>query len=267
MLKAIKQEPVTVLQTGNIVSSLVDYYAYCFMLGETLIDTSTKHVEKELLTFLRHRGVKRIINTHHHEDHMGNNSAIQREFATEILAYADSIPLMAAPLPAKQRFYLRLMWGYPQPCKATPLAESIEFEGYTLQVIPTPGHSADHVCLYEPELKLLFTGDVFCGTRVKYLRADEDFNLQLESVRYLANLEVKTIYCAVAGVVEDAQAALKAKLGFMEEIKGQVLRLHDQGLSPLEIRQRLLHQEGMMYWFSGGHFSKQHLVDSILQGV
>ncbi|MGE5455019.1 MAG: hypothetical protein ACM3O9_07480, partial [Methylocystaceae bacterium] len=103
------------------------------------------------------------------------------------------------------------------------------------------------------------------GTRVKYLRADEDFNQQLASIRRLASLEVNTIYCAVAGAVEDGQALLKTKLQFMEEMQGQVLALHGQGLPPGEIRKRLLPKEGLMYWFSAGHFSKQHLIDSILQ--
>lgn len=266
MLKALQHGPVTILKTGrDVVSSLVNYYAYCFILGDSLIDTSTQHVEKELLNYLSGQRIKRIINTHHHEDHIGNNLAIERAFGPEVYAYPDAIPLMAAPPPARQRFYLRLMWGYPSPCTAKPLADTIGFQGFSLQVIPTPGHAPDHVCLYEPELKLLFTGDVFCGTRVKYLRADEDFNQQLASIRRLASLEVNTIYCAVAGAVEDGQALLKTKLQFMEEMQGQVLALHGQGLPPGEIRKRLLPKEGLMYWFSAGHFSKQHLIDSILQ--
>jgi glyoxylase-like metal-dependent hydrolase (beta-lactamase superfamily II) len=37
--------------------------------------------------------------------------------------------------------------------------ESISFGNTTLQIISTPGHTPGHVALYEPQSKVLFTGD------------------------------------------------------------------------------------------------------------
>ncbi|HHT46304.1 MAG TPA: MBL fold metallo-hydrolase [Firmicutes bacterium] len=37
--------------------------------------------------------------------------------------------------------------------------ESINVGGYSLKCLATPGHSSGHLCLYEPEKKLLFSGD------------------------------------------------------------------------------------------------------------
>ena len=37
--------------------------------------------------------------------------------------------------------------------------ESIQFGDTTLQIIATPGHTPGHVALYEPQSKVLFTGD------------------------------------------------------------------------------------------------------------
>jgi glyoxylase-like metal-dependent hydrolase (beta-lactamase superfamily II) len=37
--------------------------------------------------------------------------------------------------------------------------EEISFGNTTLKVIPTPGHTPGHVSLYEPAMKVLFTGD------------------------------------------------------------------------------------------------------------
>lgn len=34
---------------------------------------------------------------------------------------------------------------------------------FTLQCISTPGHAPDHICLYEPQQKILFTGDHILG--------------------------------------------------------------------------------------------------------
>ena len=66
--------------------------------------------------------------------------------------------------------------------------------GLTLQVIPTPGHSPGSICLYWPEKKALFTGDVIFNQGVG--RTDlpggngEDLK---ESIRRLSRLEVNTL--------------------------------------------------------------------------
>jgi len=109
-----------------------------------------------------------------------------------------------------------------------------------LEVIPTPGHCPDHICLYEPAAGLLFAGDIFCGRRLAYLRADEDFNLTLQSLKRLAALDIRTIYYGLKGVVEDGGKALKEKIRGMEELRDKALELRQKGLSPREIRRRLL---------------------------
>jgi len=133
-----------------------------------------------------------------------------------------------------------------------------------LQVIPTPGHCPDHICLYEPAGGLLFAGDIFCGKRIAYLRADEDFNRTLESLKRLAALDIRTIYCGLKGVVEDGGKALKEKSRGMEELRDRALELQEKGLTPREVRLRLLGLEDRMYCITGGHFSKQNVIDSIL---
>ena len=111
---------------------------------------------------------------------------------------------------------------------------------------------------------MLFAGDIFCGKRVVYFRADEDFTLTLQSLKRLAALDIRTIYCGLKGVVEDGSKALKEKIRGMEELRDRALELHQKGLSPREIRRRLLGLEDKMYAITGGHFSKQNVIDSIL---
>lgn len=50
----------------------------------------------------------------------------------------------------------------------------------------------------------------------------------------------------------------------MEEIRDRALELHEKGLSPREVRRRLLGLEDRMYTITGGHFSKQNAIESIL---
>ena len=46
---------------------------------------------------------------------------------------------------------------------------------------------------------------------------------------------------------------------------GKALELRQKGLSPREIRRRLLGLEDKMHTITGGHFSKQNVIDSILE--
>jgi len=265
MLQAFNDGLVTTLRTGrNGISKLAGYYAYCFQVGDTLIDTSTLYVKNELLAYLSSHPIKQIINTHHHEDHTGNNYYIQKVYGVTAYAPVTALPMMQAPPPRRQRLYLKLFWNYPRPSTPLPLGTAIKTSELELTIINTPGHCDDHVCFYNAEHQLIFTGDVYCGERVKYLRADEDFSQQLQTIRHLTRLDIETIYCAVAGKVTGGKQVFTNKLNFMEELQDKTWRLHAQGLTPIEIRDNLLGKEGLMCWFSNGHFSKQNMIKSIL---
>ena len=64
--------------------------------------------------------------------------------------------------------------------------------------------------------------------------------------------------------MENGGKALKEKIRGMEEIRDRALELHGKGLSPREVRRRLLGLEDKMHIVTGGHFSKQNVIDSIL---
>ena len=101
-------------------------------------------------------------------------------------------------------------------------------------------------------------------TGFKYLRADEDYNLIVDSLHKLAQLPVDMLFCSLLGPVPNGQEALLTKLDFMQRLRDQVLDLHHQGLSPTEIRIKVLGEEEVMTQMTDGHYSKQNTVDSIL---
>ena len=65
--------------------------------------------------------------------------------------------------------------------------------------------------------------------------------------------------------MEGGSKALKEKIRGMEELRDKALELRQKGLSPREIRRRLLGLEDKMHTITGGHFSKQNVIDSILE--
>ena len=268
MLQTRQRGPVTVFRMGRHVAAnrrWVLYETHAFLLGETLIDTGTIAVRGEWAPVMKGLRCRTIVNTHHHEDHTGNNRLFQERFGAEILAHPGTLAFLEDPAKRDLPFFRRLVWKTPDRSRGRPVGQTVAGGGHTLHVIPTPGHCADHVCLYEPANGWLFAGDLFCGRRLVYLRAEEDFGLMLESMKRVAELDIRVIFCGLKGVVENGGEALDEKIRTMEEIRDRALALSEKGVPPGQIRLRLLGREGWMYLLTNGHFSKQNVIDSILQ--
>jgi glyoxylase-like metal-dependent hydrolase (beta-lactamase superfamily II) len=267
MLSIGQHGPITVFRMGRHVAAnhrWVLYETHAFLIDETMIDTGTIAIRREWESKLDGCRCSAIVNTHHHEDHIGNNRLFQDRFGAEIYAHPGALAFLEEPRKIGLQLYRRVVWNTPDPSRGRPIGETVATSRHILHVFQTPGHCPDHLCLYEPVNGWLFSGDIFCGKRVVYLRADEDFNGTLESLKRLAALDIRTIYCGLKGVVEEGGRALKEKIRGMEELRGRALELHEKGLSPREIRRRLLGYEDRMYYITSGHFSKQNVIDSIL---
>ncbi len=65
---------------------------------------------------------------------------------------------------------------------------------YTLRVVETPGHSADHAGLFEPEQRWLFSGGAFDWRRGAGLPREADLFGVLSSLRTLASLRPERLY-------------------------------------------------------------------------
>jgi glyoxylase-like metal-dependent hydrolase (beta-lactamase superfamily II) len=140
----------------------------------------------------------------------------------------------------------------------------MDIGSHSFRVIPCGGHSAGHICLYDPHKKWLFTGDMFCGVRNIYLRRDEDFNQMLSSLEDLSNLHIDTIFCSLKGVVTGGGNALSEKIKYMKNLRNKILSLHREGMPAGKIRNKLLGREDLMFCVTGGHFSKQFLINNVL---
>jgi glyoxylase-like metal-dependent hydrolase (beta-lactamase superfamily II) len=160
--------------------------------------------------------------------------------------------------------YRRLVWGQAENVEAMPLGDVVETARYRLDVIPTPGHSPDHVCFFEPEQGWLFSGDLFIHERARYLRADEDAYQILASLRRVLALQPHLLICSHAGFIEDACGAIERKIAYWEHVTDQAQALRREGLSLQEVSNRLLGPEGLATHISRGHFAKINLIRSLL---
>jgi glyoxylase-like metal-dependent hydrolase (beta-lactamase superfamily II) len=145
------------------------------------------------------------------------------------------------------------------------IGDYVETERYCFEVLHTPGHSSDHICLYEPKQGWLFTGDVYVGGRDRALRADYNVWQIIDSLKHLASLDVKLLFPGSGTTRESPQEELLRKIAYLEEMGERVLDLHRRGWGRRRIRLRLFGREMPIAYYTLGHFSGRNLVRSYIE--
>lgn len=151
--------------------------------------------ELELIDFLDKEELQlsRCIATHLHFDHVMGAKFITEHFGIPVEApkgEIDGLPsieqqLKAFGIPVNERKY---------SFEAIELPSSICFGNTTLEVIKTPGHSPDHITLYERECGIIFCGDViFKGGFGRYDLWGASYDLLMDSIDRLLALPEETI--------------------------------------------------------------------------
>ncbi|GAA4746065.1 MBL fold metallo-hydrolase [Gordonia alkaliphila] len=105
------------------------------------------HSVEEILEVIAGRKVTAIVCTHAHDDHVRYAPALAAITGAPIWLHPDDAPLWELTHP-----------GVAWDADLTD-GQQIEVGGTVLTVIHTPGHAPGGVCLYAPELGVLFTGD------------------------------------------------------------------------------------------------------------
>ena len=170
--------------TGNPLKSLNSYLIKADGAGKNLlIDTGFNCEEclDALLTGMAELGATAentdVFISHMHSDHSGNAAALQK-LGMKILMTEPDYPLAGRTDWKPRRVWYDIEGMKPavwkdsfarnpaaqlvsDPFDIVPLndGDTIEYGGYTLRCILTPGHTPGHMCLYSPEEKLLFSGD------------------------------------------------------------------------------------------------------------
>jgi len=111
--------------------------------------------------FLSVRGLKPVyaLNTHGHFDHLMGVEFLRQRYGAKFAVSSKDKFLVENAAQSAELFGVR---AGDMPEKIDVDLEgmqSISFGQSELQIISTPGHTPGHVAFYEPEAKLLFTGD------------------------------------------------------------------------------------------------------------
>ena len=84
-------------------------------------------------------------------------------------------PLDDKKLTTEHRETLRFKKENMDPQKMLHDGDCIELNDDTLEVLETPGHADDHICLFLRKRKVLFTGNVIANEDIGYLNLNSSF--------------------------------------------------------------------------------------------
>lgn len=267
MIEKIFFDPVIQFKMAKLINGKPLYTMACYYVDGLLIDTGPVHVADEIEEAFKGLNIDVVVNTHHHEDHIGNNIVFQNKWRINAaLVHSNAVERIKNPeiWIKRLRAYQHVVWGSPPPSNAQVIGESIKTSHYEFKVIYTPGHSDDHICLLESERGWLFSGDLFIKEDLKVLRSDENFHELLASLYELTKYNFDTIFCSSGQVVKEGKKALMRKIEYFEKLKEQILDLYSKGMEIEEIRRQVLGEESALFIPTGGDFSKINLVKSVL---
>ena len=250
---------VTRLRLSSWQGRLLGYEVSAYLLHGILVDTGFPRGGRELaaaLDVVRPRGA---IVTHWHEDHAGNVPMLAERGLPMRMDAACEATLRARPAIGA---YRHVVWG-PTPRLVAPL---LDLDPAPLEVVPLPGHSSDHVGVWDADRRILASGDLFLGVKVRVAHRSESPRQLLRSLRAAAALEPHLLLDAHRGPVTDATAKLRAKIAWLDQTIQAIAEGDARGDSPRSIARRVLGREAPVGYASLGEYSKLAFVRAVLEG-
>jgi glyoxylase-like metal-dependent hydrolase (beta-lactamase superfamily II) len=153
-----------------------------------------------------------VVNTHWHADHVGGNALLQSHGAEIAASRPDTDAVNRRDPGCCVAEYL------DQPVPAYSVDKTLaDGELLTLgdrqwQVVATPGHTAGHLCLWQPDERLLVVGDALSDYDVGWVNTALDgpdaTATALASLQRLVGLEPRVLLTAHGPIPADTGAAL-----------------------------------------------------------
>ncbi|NMH71011.1 MBL fold metallo-hydrolase [Bacillus sp. RO3] len=239
---------------------------YIFKVDDVLIDTGPYSMKNEVRTIFKELGVNEVIHTHHHEDHTGNSSWIDRFYS--IPQWIHPLGVIPCSESTKLPLYRAVFWHNRPAFSPLPLEKRVfNTAEHSFEIVHTPGHAEDHIVLIDEERGICFSGDL-------YLFHSPTSNFSFESVPELIRSIDKTLqysfqdmYCSHQGYLKNGRRLLERKRDYLVDLQDAVTKAHLEGQTPKEIRRHLLPKNKLFQYISLFENSPAHTVNSIIKEI
>ncbi len=252
-------------KAGRTIMGRPLYLSHFYFIDGLLIDTGPPNVSSEVFTALKELPIDKVVITHQHEDHTGCCRLLRNNLGLPVYAHPETLKAMSNPPPIK--IYRKVMWGSPARSDGFPLNDTITTENHNFWVIPTPGHSKDHVSFFEPLNKWLFSGDLYLGERLTGFMAGENIADHLSSLQRAIELQPKVLFCGLKGRLDNAGERLARKYEYWWELGIKVKDMLESGASRRQILTAVFGGEVMFYYLSQLNWGRRHMLDSIIENI
>lgn len=253
MIECITHDDVTRIRMATWRTRAAGYDVSAYLAHGILVDTGFRHVGSALTRLLRELRPRGVIVTHWHEDHAGNAPRLAISRIPTWMPPLTEQTLRARP---RVKLYRHVVWGRT-PALRAPL---IPLDVAPLQVVPTPGHSADHHVVFDAATRTLFSGDLWLGVKVRVTGSTENPYQIVESLSRAIALEPRRMFDAHRGLVDNPVEALGAKRAWLLDTIGAIERDLDAGKPESEILDAVLGGEESTSLISQGEYSRRNLI-------
>jgi glyoxylase-like metal-dependent hydrolase (beta-lactamase superfamily II) len=225
--------------------------------------------------------VEKCVITHNHEDHCGGGSMLQKEFKIPVFANKLAISLLRKE--KNYPDYRQMVWGVDyHPFEAEVLNDSISSKSgkYIFDIIDTPGHAPELICLIERNQQWAFITDAVMPKYQmifgKHTDIPEDISLIFQSIKKLYDftkgMDKLLLFTSGKGIFKD-RSFLKNR---MDEINSLHLNAHrfqneakQKGLLGKQllryVLRKMFRRENFVGVLTRGGLSNKNLIASLLE--
>lgn len=201
----------------------------------TLIDSGYVTHAAQTLALLRQaldgRQLTQLVNTHSHSDHIGGNAAVQAAFGCKILVPAgmqatiaewDEDALLLSPLGQQSAVF--------RHDDVIHAGAELELGGLNWQAIAVPGHDMDALAYYNPERRILISGDAlwengFGVVFPELMGTADGLAATRSTLEMLARLPIDIVIPGHGAPFDDVAGALQRAFGRLDHFSANIDKL------------------------------------------